>query len=141
MSNSRKFLCWLYAAMAAVSLVLTWSQLLPIPPGGGGVTDFWDAMRVNGVTRAIGIDMGFYMLAGSFFIVTEARRLNMRAAWLYILLAYMIDVCVFFPVFMIMRERAMARAGEELPTLKPIDVITLSAIGLLIAWQCWIILR
>jgi hypothetical protein len=73
--------------------------------------------------------------------VAEARRLKMRFAWLYVLLAYLVDVSVFYPIFLIMRERAMARAGEESPGLVTTDVLTIAAIGAAIAWQVWFLMN
>jgi hypothetical protein len=131
-------LCVAYALIAVLALVTTYSELLPFPQG---FEAFWGELKVNHVSRGIAIDLAFFVLAGAIFIVAEARRLKMRFAWLYVLLAYLVDVSVFYPIFLIMRERAMARAGEESPGLVTTDVLTIAAIGAAIAWQVWFLMN
>jgi hypothetical protein len=39
----------------------------------------------------------------------EAHRLDIRFVWLYVVLSFVIAVSVMFPLFLIARQRALAR--------------------------------
>ena len=139
MNPTRTMLCWAYGTIAVVALVTTYSQYLPFPDGF--LAGFFALMRVNHVARGLGIDLSFLMLGAAFFMVSEARRLNMRFVWLYLFFGFMIDISVAFPVFMIMRERAMTRAGQQAASLTMTDLLAAAAMTAACAWQVWFMLQ
>lgn len=105
-------LCVFYGLIAAVALVATWSQNLAYfqgaaGPGGflGAFMAFIDDTRVNPASRSITVDIALFTLAGSAFMILEARRLGIRFVWAYILLGFLVAISVTFPLFMIARER------------------------------------
>ena len=59
---SRKLLCVVYAALALVALVATWSQNIVFFRGGGSFLGFWEATKVNPASRSITADI---LLLGS----------------------------------------------------------------------------
>jgi hypothetical protein len=143
MGRTRTLTCWAYGVIAAAALVLTYIQYLAIPTTGAldFYLVFWALMRANHAARGITVDFAFFGLAGALFMIGEARRLKIRYVWLYILFSYAIDVSVVFPVFMILRERAMARAGEAAAGLTLSDLIALAATAGLVGWQVWYVMQ
>ncbi len=61
------------------------------------------------------VDLLVVAVAGSVFIIVEARRLRMRFGWLYVVGAAVTAFAFTFPLFLAMRERRateLARAEE-----------------------------
>ena len=52
MLMSRKVLCGVYAAIALVALVATWSQNIVHVRDGGSFLGFFEALKVNPASRA-----------------------------------------------------------------------------------------
>ena len=105
-------LCVFYALVATVALIATWGQNLAYfqgAPGAGGVLEAFAAFindtRANPASRSITVDIALFTLAGSAFMILEARRLGIRFVWAYILLGFLVAISVSFPLFMIARER------------------------------------
>ncbi len=66
------------------------------------------------------VDLLVAAVAGSVFIVLEARRLGMRHAWLYIVLSGVTAFACMFPLFLAMRQRritALAAASQGVAAL------------------------
>lgn len=135
MKRARTWVCWAYALIAVAALVITYRLYLPFP--SGGLVGFWSELRVNHTARGTAVDLFFFFLAAALFMVSEARRLKIRFVWLYLLAGYLIDISVAFPVFMIMRERAAARAGEDAASFTITDLIVIAASAGLVLWQVW----
>ena len=51
------------------------------------------------------VDLLVVAIAGSVFIIVEARRLRMRFGWLYVVGAAVTAFAFTFPLFLAMRER------------------------------------
>ncbi len=105
-------LCVFYGLIAAVALVATWSQNIVYFRGVADLAGVFDAFlafvldtRVNAASRSITVDIALFTLAGSVFMILEARRLGIRFVWAYILLGLLVAISVTFPLFMIARER------------------------------------
>jgi hypothetical protein len=134
MTLSRKALCVVYGLIGLVALFGTWSNNLSYL--GTGFADanlrFWVDTMANPASRSITIDIFFLSLAALLWLVLEARRLEIRGAWLYILVAIFVAVSFAFPMFMIHRERALARRDPASPAgrLSIGDMAGLSAIAL-----------
>jgi hypothetical protein len=111
-SISRKTLCGVYAFIAVVALAGTWLQnvkYLQMHLGFWGFQRiFYQDSLVNPAGRANFVDLYFFGVAVFIWMVMEARRLRMRAIWLYPLLFLLIGISVFVPVFLINRQRALA---------------------------------
>jgi hypothetical protein len=58
---------------------------------------------------SIGVDLLVVAAAGCVFVVSEARRLGMRRAWLYIAASAVTAFAFTFPLFLAMRERRLAQ--------------------------------
>lgn len=135
-------LCVFYGLIATVALVATWSQNLAYfhdAPGAGGLIGAFAAFvndtRVNPASRSITVDIGLFTLAGSTFMILEARRLGVRFVWAYILLGFLVAISVTFPLFMIARERHQSwRDGKDRPEpLRMVDGLGIAVIAAVIA--------
>ncbi|WZH36720.1 MAG: DUF2834 domain-containing protein [Microbacterium enclense] len=108
----------LLLALAIAGLIGTWSfNALAIVQ----MRDFvGDLVSSGPAVSSITVDLLVVAIAGSVFIVVEARRLGMRFAWLYVVLSGVTAFAFTFPLFLAMRQRrltARARgASSELPS-------------------------
>ena len=114
MNTRQKLICTLYALVAIVSLLGTLGQLAPYLPLGPieGNTKFWADTLVNSASRFITVDIMFVFLVVWHWMLTEARRLSMRAYWLYLPASLLVAFSATLPIFMIHRELAKSRRGE-----------------------------
>ena len=117
MASQQRLLIGFYALVSVAALFATWSQNLQMfSPTGGPLVPFGafvEATRVNPASRSITVDIGFFLLAASAFMVIEARRLMVRFVWLYILFGFLVAISVTFPLFMIARELRLATGKSD----------------------------
>ena len=133
MTITRRTLCVAYAVTGLLALMGTWGNNLAYLHLGflGANVRFWQDTLVNAASRSITVDILFFALTVTTWMLLEARRLAMRGAWLYVLFSLVIAVSVAFPVFLIHRERVLHRregtvaAGE----LRTLDVWGLVLLG------------
>jgi hypothetical protein len=111
MDKRGTFLCVIYALIAVAALISTWSQNLAFMAlrDNGGIAGFIRAAFVNPAAASLGYDILFFALAAFVWMVVEAQRLGLRFVWLYIVLSCLIAVSVIFPLFLIARQRRLAR--------------------------------
>lgn len=113
MTTNRRILSGVYATIAAVALVTTWSQNLAyLHSPGGFLTSFLQDLKVNAAARSITVDIVLFFLAAAVFMVLEARRLGIPYVWAYIVGGMLIAISVTFPLFLIARERRLAARGD-----------------------------
>lgn len=132
MSISRKALCGLYGLIALLALAGTWGNNVAYLSLGfvGASTAFWQETLANPASRSITVDLFFLGLAMFVWMVLEARRLGMRAVWLYLLFGMLVAISVTVPIFLINRERALAQRepGSAAGTLSVFDIAGLAAV-------------
>ncbi|MFN3949297.1 DUF2834 domain-containing protein [Microbacterium sp.] len=81
-----------------------------------------DLVSSGPAVSSITVDLLVVAIAGSVFILVEARRLGMRFAWLYIVLSGITAFAFTFPLFLAMRQRRLtARADSGDPAAGPSD--------------------
>ena len=99
--------------------------------------------RANPASRSITVDIGFFLLAASAFMVIEARRLAVRYVWLYVLLALLVAASVAFPLFLIARELRLAQAKQpDAPwSLTTSDFAGLALLTALVSVLSWFVLH
>jgi hypothetical protein len=56
---------------------------------------------------SITVDLLIVAVAGSVFIIVEARRLGMRFGWLYVVASALTAFAFTFPLFLAMRQRRL----------------------------------
>ena len=114
MTTNRKILCGVYAAIAAVALVGTWSQNVAyLGSPGGFLADFVSDTWVTAASRSITIDIVLFAVAATIWMVIEARKHRIPYVWAYIIGGMLIAISVTFPLFLIARERKLAAAAEH----------------------------
>lgn len=102
-----------YACLALTGFVATWyfNALAII-----AMTDFLGDLVSSGpAVSSITVDLLVVAVAGSVFLLVEARRLGMRFGWLYVVGSALTAFAFTFPLFLAMRERRkteLARAAE-----------------------------
>jgi hypothetical protein len=102
MSNPRKSLCIFYGFVGLVAHVGTWEEQHPVS-------------LANPASRSITVDVFFLALAATTWMLLEARRLQMRGAWFYVIFGVVIAISFTFPLFLINRERTLSRLDISLP--------------------------
>jgi hypothetical protein len=106
----------------------------------GFTVRFWEDTLANPGSRSATVDLLFFSLAATVWMLLEARRLGMRWPWLYIVGSLLIAASVMYPLFLINRERALSK--QEAPpsgySLRVYDVIGLIVLG--IAFTAYIVI-
>lgn len=149
MSQARRMLCALYSSLAVIALVATWRQNLAFGKEVGASAGelffvFWPALLVNRATISITVDIFLVALVAFIWLVLEARRLQIRWVWLYVLFGITIAISVTFPLFLVARERRLAVLDAQAtePVLRGGDKLGLGALTLgTVAFAVWCTLR
>ncbi|HNA49449.1 MAG TPA: DUF2834 domain-containing protein [Mycobacterium sp.] len=130
MTTSRKLLCGVYAVIAVVALIATWTQTIAYTHDGviAFFDNFWHDARVNASSRNITADVLMLGLSVAILMVIEARKYGVRLVWLYIAGGFFLAISVTFPLFLIARERRMA-ATEPTTRVPALDVILLALLA------------
>ncbi|KQX05199.1 MULTISPECIES: DUF2834 domain-containing protein [unclassified Leifsonia] len=94
-----------YLALAVCGLVGTWTfNVFAVIQ----LRDFFgDWLGSGPAVSSLTVDLLVAAVAGSLFIVIEARRLGMRFGWLYVVASGLTAFAFTFPLFLAMRERRM----------------------------------
>lgn len=104
-----------YLALAVAGLIATWTfNVLAITQ----MVDFLgDLVNSGPAVSSITVDLLVVAIAGSVFIIVEARRVGMRRGWLYVALSGLTAFAFTFPLFLAMRQRHLTRlaTGARLP--------------------------
>ena len=120
MTRTDKALCALYAAVAAVALVATWWHNVAFVVSGQGesLLDFIRAAYTNHAAMSLTNDLLLVGAAVLVFMVVEARRLGIARIWLYLVISMLVAISVGFPIFLIVRQVALARrrSVEKVPS-------------------------
>ncbi len=73
---------------------------------------FFADLGQNWSAITMSLDLSFLGFAAVTFAVIESRRLGMRLAWIWIPLSVVLPAGCLIPLFLLLRERAMIRAGR-----------------------------
>ena len=137
MPISRKALCFAYGLIALLAFVGTWGNAWSYVSLGfvGSNVQFWQDTAANPASRFLTLDIFFLGIAVFVWMVLEARRLGMRGVWLYLLFGMIVAISVTVPIFLINRERALARLApaDAAGTLSALDIAGLVAVTAAIA--------
>ena len=75
-----------------------------------GEVSYLAAWFANAASSSAAVDLLVAFTAGSIFMITEGRRLKMRAPWLYVVFGAVIAFAFTFPLFLLVRERTLRAA-------------------------------
>jgi hypothetical protein len=103
-------LAFVYLLLAVGGLIGTWTfNVLAIVQ----MADFIGDLVTSGpAVSSITVDLLVVAVAGSVFIIVEARRLGMRFGWLYVVAAGLTAFAFTFPLFLAMRQRHLTRIAR-----------------------------
>jgi Gpi18-like mannosyltransferase len=129
--------------IALLALVATWSQNLSyfLPEDGWfagfvlATARFWPATLATPASTSITVDLLLLLIPLTALMVIEARRIELRFVWLYVVLGALVAISVTFPLFLIAREMRLAARGEasESLGLDRADSLVLLVLGVAIA--------
>lgn len=104
-----------YGIMAIVGLCATWYfniQAMQADPNFSFMTFLADNY-VNPSSASITNDILVVLVVFFFWSFFEARKLNMKYWWVYLPLSIGIALAFALPLFMLMRERALAKVKSD----------------------------
>jgi hypothetical protein len=102
----------LYGALSVTGLVGTWYFNLQFfqQPGGAGAMRFIEESYATNVSSSITVDITVVAVTFVIWAYFEAKRLAMKAWWVFIPLTFLIALAFAFPLFLLFRERKLAAA-------------------------------
>lgn len=117
MTRSEKSLCIIYAVIAVVALIATWSNNLAFmqQPESRTIQGWYEALYANYAAASFINDLFLLGIAACIFMVVEGRRLHMRYVWAYVLLSGPTAISIMFPLFLIARQITLSRQRALLP--------------------------
>ena len=94
-----------FLILSIVGLITAW-----VFNGIASVTgqNYLDAWFGSAVDWVLSLDILIVAIAGSAFMIFEARKLGIKRVWLYIVLSGVTAFAFTFPLFLAMRERKLA---------------------------------
>lgn len=103
-------LAFVYLFLAIAGLVGTWwFNVLAVVQMANYLGDL---VTSGPAVSSITVDLLVVAVAGSVFIIVEARRLRMRFGWLYIVASGLTAFAFTFPLFLAMRQRRLTRLAR-----------------------------
>ncbi|WP_063007768.1 DUF2834 domain-containing protein [Nocardia kruczakiae] len=105
-----------YIIAGIAALLLTWPHAFDWMRDGGNILNpiafFGDAIDAGGTAAFLSIDMLIAWAVFMVWVVTDTARIGMGRKWgvFFIVLSY-IGVSMAFPVYLVARERFLARRG------------------------------
>jgi hypothetical protein len=131
---SHQALCVVYAVIGVLAFVGSWGNILGLVSQEGfvnGTIRFWQDTLVNESSRFITADLLFLGLTVIVWMVLEARRLRIPGVWVYVIAGLLVAISLTVPLFMLQRERALARLDRDAPagTLGIADVAGIALLG------------
>ena len=103
-------LAFVYLLLAVGGLIGTWwfNALAVVQ-----MVDFVGDLITSGpAVSSITVDLLIAAIAGSVFIIVEARRLRMRFGWLYVVASGLTAFAFTLPLFLAMRQRRLTRLAR-----------------------------
>jgi hypothetical protein len=107
---NRKARFYFFMILSIAGLVTAW-----IFNGIASMTgqDYLQAWFGSAVDWVLTLDILIVAIAGSAFMIFEARKLGMKRVWLYIVLSGMTAFAFTFPLFLAMRERKLEAVEKQ----------------------------
>ena len=132
----RSTLAWVYGVVAVLAFIGTWGNNIHYMTSGLSPLDvnilFWKETFANPASRSITVDILFLSIPVTIWMMMEARRLQMRGIWFYLLGSVFIAVSMTVPLFMALRERKLAETQPEAGTLSVVEIIWALMLGVVV---------
>lgn len=98
-----------YAVLAVIGLVGTQWALAAHFVDGRSVADVLHDIVATPAAVFMTVDLGVVAVAALVAMVAETRRLGLPRLWLYVVLTFTVAISVAFPLWLIERERHLAK--------------------------------
>ena len=98
-----------YLALGATGLVTAWIFNGLAVVNGEDYGTAWTGTAVDWVLTA---DLSIVAIAAVVFMFAEGHRIGMKRVWIYVVLSGITAMAFTFPLFLAMRERALAARGK-----------------------------
>ena len=95
-----------FLILSIIGLITAWAFNGIASVTGQNYLDAWFGSAVDWV---LSLDLLIVAIAGSAFIIFEARKLGIKRVWLYIALSGITAFAFTFPLFLAVRERKLAQ--------------------------------
>lgn len=95
-----------------MALVATQVSLVAHFADGGGLVDFVTDPLETPAGVFFGLDLLAVAAVALVFMVAEARRTGLPRVWIYVVLTFVVAISVSLPLFLLARQRHLARGGE-----------------------------
>jgi len=99
-----------FLILSIIGLITAWVFNGIASVTGQNYLDAWFGLAVDWV---LSLDILIVAIAGSAFMIFEARKLGMKRVWLYVLLSGVTAFAFTFPLFLAMRERKLAAIADS----------------------------
>lgn len=113
-------IAWVYLGFSIIGAVTTWRYNLMALHDLGRLPPPVDFVRVgfegSAILGSLASDFWVGSLASLVWMVVEARRLQMRRPWVYVVLTFLIAWAAALPLFLFMRERRLAASRAPADT-------------------------
>jgi len=101
---------WFYLIVSIIGLITAWVFNGIASIQGQDYIQAWFGQEVDWV---LSLDILIVAIAGSAFMIMEARKLGIRRVWLYIALSGITAFAFTFPLFLAVRERKLAELAAR----------------------------
>jgi len=95
-----------FLILSIIGLITAWAFNGIASVTGQNYLDAWFGSAVDWV---LSLDLLIVAIAGSAFMIFEARKLGIKRVWLYIALSGITAFAFTFPLFLAVRERKLAQ--------------------------------
>jgi len=99
-----------FLILSIIGLVTAWVFNGIASVTGQNYLDAWFGLAVDLV---LSLDILIVAIAGSAFMIFEARKLGMKRVWIYILLSGVNAFAFTLPLFLAMREKKLAALADS----------------------------
>jgi len=107
-NHQARFVFFLVASLIGLITAWVFNALATIQ--GLNYLDAWFGSSVDWV---LSLDILIVAVAGSAFMIFEAKKLGMKRVWLYIVLSGVTAFAFTFPLFLAMRERRLLALTKQ----------------------------
>ena len=102
----------IYAIFALIGVIVTWyfNLKLILAPGDFKLSAFIADNYINAASASITNDLLVVSAVFLFWSFVESRRLSMKNWWVFIPLTFGVAIAFSYPLFLLLRERKLAKS-------------------------------
>ena len=103
---------WIYAGLVALGVALPWYFNLQIIGAGGNLLlDFFTVPFESAVNASLLMDLLIAFAAFNVFLIASREAVGRGGFWLCLAVSWCVAFAAGFPLFLLLRERAMRNAA------------------------------